>query len=140
MNKERWELQCINNLSKKKKDLEEQIFWSMESISMSLKTHQREKESPLQDQRPKLKWMAIRSKFELFVYLLQFWLIFSIKRHGYYPLLRNGELIPVTVLLNEQTKFSKLQVGKQIVTARQRQGSENFLYPQSIAVIGKAPL
>ena len=34
-----------------------------------------------------------------------------------FPLIRNGELIPVTVHLNELTKFSKLRVGKQIVTS-----------------------
>ena len=34
------------------------------------------------------------------------------KKQGYFPLLRNGELIPVSVLLNKQTKFAKLQVGK----------------------------
>ena len=35
----------------------------------------------------------------------------QIKR-GYFPLLRNGELIPVTVMLNKMTNFAKLQVGK----------------------------
>ena len=35
-----------------------------------------------------------------------------------FPLIRNGELIPVTVHLNELTKFSKLKVGKQIVTSK----------------------
>ena len=64
----------------------------------------------------------------------------GIKKHGYYPLLRNGELIPVTVLLNKQTNFAKLQVGKQIITARQKQGSQKSFFPQSIAVVGLAPL
>ena len=36
----------------------------------------------------------------------------GIKKYGYYPLLRNGELIPVTVMVNKQTNFAKLQVGK----------------------------
>ena len=31
----------------------------------------------------------------------------QIKR-GYFPLLRNGELIPVTVMLNKLTNFAKL--------------------------------
>ena len=49
----------------------------------------------------------------------------SVKMHGYkkygsFPLLLSGKLIPMSVLLNEQTKFSKLQVGKNIVTAKQR--------------------
>ena len=63
----------------------------------------------------------------------------QIKR-GYYPLLRNGELIPVSVQLNQRTKFAKLQVGKQIVTAKLRQGSQNQLFPQSVAMVGLAPL
>ena len=42
----------------------------------------------------------------------------QIKR-GYYPLLRNGVLIPVTVQLNQRTKFAKLQVGKQISSSKQ---------------------
>ena len=52
----------------------------------------------------------------------------QIKR-GYFPLLRNGELIPVIVQLNKLTKFAKLQVGKQIVTAKEKQGSQNQLFP-----------
>ena len=34
------------------------------------------------------------------------------KKHGYFPLLRNGVLIPVSVQLNQLTKFAKLQVDK----------------------------
>ena len=63
----------------------------------------------------------------------------KIKR-GYFPILRNGELIPVSVQLNQQTHFAKLQVGKQIATAKQKKGSQNQLFPQQIAVIGLAPL
>ena len=44
-------------------------------------------------------------------------------KYGYFPLLRNGELIPVSVHLNQRTKFAKLQVGKQIVTSKQRKGT-----------------
>ena len=44
------------------------------------------------------------------------------KKNGYFPLIVNGELIPVSVSLNEQTKFSKLAVGKNMVTAKQRAG------------------
>ena len=40
------------------------------------------------------------------------------KKYASFPLIRNGELIQVTVLLNELTKFSKLQIGKQIVTSK----------------------
>ena len=63
----------------------------------------------------------------------------QIKR-GYYPIIRNGELIQVHVQFNKLTKYARLQVGKQIVTAKQRKGSQNPLYPQTIAVIGLAPL
>ena len=63
----------------------------------------------------------------------------QIKR-GSFPLLRNGQLIPVSVQLNQLSKFAKLQVGKQIVTSKQRQGSKNPLFPQSIAVSGYDPL
>ena len=66
-------------------------------------------------------------------------MIGQIKR-GYFPLIVNGELIPVSVQLNQLTKFSKLQVGKQVVTAKQRKGSQNQLMPLSIAIIGRAPL
>ena len=34
------------------------------------------------------------------------------KKFGYYPLLLSGKLIPVSVQLDQQAKFSKLQVGK----------------------------
>ena len=34
------------------------------------------------------------------------------KKQGYFPLLHNGVLIPVSVSLNNQTKFARLQVGK----------------------------
>ena len=34
------------------------------------------------------------------------------KKHGYFPLLLSGKLIPVSVQLNQFSKFSKLQVGK----------------------------
>ena len=44
------------------------------------------------------------------------------KKSGYFPLIINGELIPVSVSLNELTKYSKLAVGKNIVTAKQRAG------------------
>ena len=46
----------------------------------------------------------------------------------------------MTVSLNKQTNFAKLQVGKQIVTARQRKDSQNLLFPQTVAVVGLAPL
>jgi hypothetical protein len=40
------------------------------------------------------------------------------KKSGSFPLLLSGKLVPVSVQLNLLTKFSKLQVGKSIVTAK----------------------
>ena len=34
------------------------------------------------------------------------------KKSGYYPLVLDGQLIPVSVQLDQLAKFSKLQVGK----------------------------
>ena len=115
----------------------------MKSNLIILRRHKREKESLLQDQRPRSTWTVLKSKFGLFsIFLIHLWLwyFWLINRQGYYPLLRNGELIPVTVSLNKQTNFAKLQVGKQIVTARQRKDSQNLLFPQTVAVVGLAPL
>ena len=36
----------------------------------------------------------------------------GVKKVGYYPILLSGKLIPVSVQLNQFSKFSKLQVGK----------------------------
>ena len=38
------------------------------------------------------------------------------------------------------TKFSKLQVGKHVITAKQRHSSEEPLFPLSIALSGLSPL
>ena len=62
------------------------------------------------------------------------------KKYGYFPILLDGKLIPVSVILNQKTMFAKLQVGKSIVTAKQRKGSLNSLFPQSVALIGLSPL
>jgi hypothetical protein len=40
------------------------------------------------------------------------------KKSASFPLLLSGKLVPVSVQLNLLTKFSKLQVGKNIVTAK----------------------
>ena len=56
-------------------------------------------------------------------------------------MIRNGELIQVTVHLNELTKFSKLRVGKQVVTANLKKlGPKNSLFPLLIVVNDLAPL
>ena len=62
------------------------------------------------------------------------------KKVASFPLIRNGELIPVDVMLNEQTNFSKLRVGKQVVKSKSRKGSKNSLFPLIIAVGDLAPL
>ena len=50
-----------------------------------------------------------------------------------------GEYIGVSVVMNTQTKFCKLAVGKQVVTAKQRRSGDN-IFPLVVAVSGKAPL
>ena len=45
------------------------------------------------------------------------------KRSAKFGFLRSGEYIGASVLLNLHTKFSKLQVGKHVVTAKQRGNS-----------------
>ena len=108
---------------------------------MSLLKHQQEKDSLSQDHRLPSIWTAMLSKFTdyRFIYSTPTY-IFLIPRRGSFPLLRDGELIPVSVQFNKLTKFAKLQVGKQIATAKQKQGSKNPLFPQTIAVAGLAPL
>ena len=50
-----------------------------------------------------------------------------------------GEYIGVSTVLNTHTKFAKLQVGKNVVSARQRH-SQDQLYPLAIALSGLHPL
>ena len=42
--------------------------------------------------------------------------------------------------MNRRTKFAKLSVGKNVVTAKQRQGSQEPLLPLSIALSGLPPI
>ena len=56
-----------------------------------------------------------------------------------FGLLRKGEYIGVTAVLNMHTKFAKLSVGKHVVSAR-RHGSQDQLFPLIIALNGLAPL
>ena len=46
----------------------------------------------------------------------------------------------MAVVLNMHTKFAKLSVGKNVVTARQRHGSQDPLLPLAIALSGLFPL
>ena len=61
-------------------------------------------------------------------------------RSAKFGLLRKGEYIGVTVVLNMHTKFAKLSVGKNVVTARQRHNSQDPLLPLAIALSGLFPI
>ena len=58
------------------------------------------------------------------------------KKSAKFGFLLNGEYISASVLLNMHTKFSKLQVGKHMVCAKQTNSSGNQLFPLSIALNG----
>ena len=62
------------------------------------------------------------------------------KKTAKFGLLRGGNYIGVTVLLNLHTNFAKLSVGKHVVTAKQRKGTQEPLLPLSIALSGLAPI
>ena len=61
------------------------------------------------------------------------------KKSAKFGLMRRGEYTEVSVVLNTQTKFAKLAVGKQVTTAKQRNSGEK-IFPLVVAVSGKAPL
>ena len=52
----------------------------------------------------------------------------------------NGQYIGVIVVFNMLTKFAKMSVGKHVVSAKQRQGSKDPLFPLAIALSGLPPL
>ena len=62
------------------------------------------------------------------------------KKSAKFGLMRRGEYIGVSVLLNTLTKFAKLQVGKHAVTAKQRSSHGIPLFPLTIALNGFHPL
>ena len=62
------------------------------------------------------------------------------KKSAKFGLLRKGEYIGVSALWNQHTKFAKLSVGKHVVTAKQRQGSQDPLFPLTIAINGWPPI
>ena len=62
------------------------------------------------------------------------------KRTSKFGFLRRGEYIGASVLFNTVTKFAKLQVGKHVVTARQRSNPGDQLFPLAIALSGLHPL
>ena len=61
-------------------------------------------------------------------------------RTASFPILLSGKLVPVSVQLNQVTKYSKLQVGKLISTAKLRKGSQNALFPLIVAPSDLYPL
>ena len=64
----------------------------------------------------------------------------GLKKSAKFGFMRSGEYIGASVLLNSHTKFSKLQVGKHVITAKQRSNPGNSLFPLSIALSGLHPL
>ena len=62
------------------------------------------------------------------------------KKSAKFGLLRRGEYISVSVLLNTLTKISTLRVGKHIVSAKQRISHGIPLFPLTIALNGLNPL
>ena len=62
------------------------------------------------------------------------------KKTATFGLLLKGEYISVSVLLNTLTKFSKLTVGKHVVSAKQRHSTGQQLFPLLIALSGLFPL
>ena len=61
-------------------------------------------------------------------------------RTAKFSLLRKGEQICVSIVLNTLTKFSKLAVGKHVVSAKQRHNSSESLFPLTVALSGLLPL
>ena len=62
------------------------------------------------------------------------------KKSAKFGLLRRGEYIGVSVLLNTHTKFGKLAVGKNVVTAKQKNSSGDPLFPLAIALNDLYPI
>ena len=62
------------------------------------------------------------------------------KKSAKFGLLRRGEYTGVSALINFHTKFAKLSVGKHVVTAKQRLGSQEPLLPLSIGINGLNPI
>ena len=67
------------------------------------------------------------------------YLFLCVFRSAKFGLMRKGEYIGVSILLNMLTKFGKLSVGKQVVTARIRNPGDQ-IFPLAIALSGLHPL
>ena len=61
-------------------------------------------------------------------------------RSAKFGIFRRGEYTPVKALLNTHTKFGKLAVGKNVVTAKQKNSSGDPVFPLAIALNGLNPL
>ena len=61
------------------------------------------------------------------------------KKSAKFGLLRKGNYIGVSVVLNTHTKFGKLAVGKNVVTAKQRYAGDH-IFPLAVALNNLFPL
>ena len=61
------------------------------------------------------------------------------KKSAKFGLMRKGEYIGVSIVLNTQSKFAKLAVGKHVVTAKQRHSGDK-IFPLFVALRDKSPL
>ena len=61
------------------------------------------------------------------------------KKSAKFGLLRKGDYIGVSVVLNTLSKFAKLAVGKHVVTAKQRHTGDQ-LFPLIVALSGCHPI
>ena len=61
------------------------------------------------------------------------------KKSANFGLMRKGEYIGVSIVLNTQSKFAKLAVGKHVVTAKQRHSGDK-IFPLAVAVRDKTPI
>ena len=64
---------------------------------------------------------------------------FSFYRSAKFGLLRSGKYTGVSVVHNSHTKFSKLAVGKHVVTAKQRH-AEDPPFPLTVALSDLPPI
>ena len=62
------------------------------------------------------------------------------KKTAKFSFLRKGEQISVSIILNTLTKFSKLAVGKHVVSAKRQHSSDESLFPLTVSISGLSPL
>ena len=82
----------------------------------------------------------LRSKYlPLPIFILLIIFILACLRSAKFGLLRKGDYIGVSVVLNILTKFGKLAVGKHVVTAKQRHPKDP-VFPLAVALSGLPPI